>query len=158
MKAYEAFVVYRDMGPSRSLTKAAQILNTKKTGIRDWSAKWGWVERAQAWDDELDRRQLEKQAAEVLEMRDRHIEIAQGMQGVALKRLKLFDEVPVSMAGPTMVRLLRDGTTMERLNRGEPGELVEHRAGEELDLSNLDVEELLELKRLNRKARGGDDG
>ncbi len=97
-KAYYAFTIYRDMGPSRALGRVADRLASEgdlgpdsasgggeradnpgfrlilhKAGeesteegskrhrkqasgqIKQWSTHWGWVDRAHAWDDELDR-------------------------------------------------------------------------------------------------------
>ena len=63
-RAFAAFRMYRDLGPERSLLKVARpIAETSPerseqgalAQLNAWSAKWGWVEPAAAWDDELDR-------------------------------------------------------------------------------------------------------
>jgi len=50
--AWRAFVVYRDLGPKRSILKAAEALG--RTGSRSlfegWSSKHEWVRRAVAFD------------------------------------------------------------------------------------------------------------
>jgi len=55
-KAYGAFCIYRDLGPERSLAKAAETYygsskNLAQIGL--WSRKFDWVERARAFDDWL---------------------------------------------------------------------------------------------------------
>lgn len=54
-RAYSAFIIYRDMGPQRSLRKTADIyyepgsLNVRV--IQKWSSKYDWVKRATAFDE-----------------------------------------------------------------------------------------------------------
>lgn len=63
-EAFAAFLIYRDMGRSRSLdavgrgTKGGQKGDKRtKTGrLARWSANHAWVARAQAWDDYLQSR------------------------------------------------------------------------------------------------------
>jgi hypothetical protein len=62
---FAAFALYRDMGLARSLRLAARLANEKdgRTGdargrnrrFEIWSTEWNWVQRAAAWDAELDR-------------------------------------------------------------------------------------------------------
>lgn len=54
-EAYARFLVYRNLGVSRSLDAAHAIAtkSKKKQASGQWtddSAKWNWVERASAWD------------------------------------------------------------------------------------------------------------
>jgi len=64
VKAFEAFKVYRDLGPERSLAKVAEIRYGKTTSnarqVARWSSRFDWVERAAAWDDyhEMIRREI----------------------------------------------------------------------------------------------------
>ena len=44
-KAFEAFCVYRDMGPARSGEKVARELSKSAQLIRRWSAKWRVAKR-----------------------------------------------------------------------------------------------------------------
>jgi hypothetical protein len=50
-KAFRAFILYRDQGSERSLSKLAQELHVSKQAVGNWSRKWGWVGRSQAWDN-----------------------------------------------------------------------------------------------------------
>ena len=56
-KSYEAFVIYRDMGPSRTLPRVRETLG-RPSGYQRWLETWsssgGWVARAIAWDDRVD--------------------------------------------------------------------------------------------------------
>lgn len=49
-KAYAAFTVYRDLGPSRTLRAAAKALQRGRSLLDHWSARYGWVVRAEAYD------------------------------------------------------------------------------------------------------------
>src|SRR5215211_3673678 len=74
-RAYEAFALYRDMGPDRSLAKVAQMLGKSKTLLSRWSSEHAWVDRVKALEarDEMLRREaaenaLRQQAEELGEM------------------------------------------------------------------------------------------
>ncbi len=50
LKAYEAWVEYRDMSDEdRSLREVARRLKKSLTIIGRWSGRWGWVERLIAY-------------------------------------------------------------------------------------------------------------
>jgi hypothetical protein len=56
-KAQAAFLYYRNMGPRRSLQKMALAYGTdqgtaesRQRSFERWSSKYGWVEKAKAWD------------------------------------------------------------------------------------------------------------
>ena len=53
-RAYAAFGAYRDLGPERSLKKAAEIYYGSTANLRQlgvWSSRFKWVERARSYDD-----------------------------------------------------------------------------------------------------------
>src|SRR5262245_50270979 len=86
--AFAAFVIFRDLGPRRSLDEASRIYHRKpgqepeqnqtgpkkrKSGqIRLWYQRWRWRARAEAYDAELDRQQRAAQEAVRREMAQRH--------------------------------------------------------------------------------------
>lgn len=52
-QAYSAFRIYLDIGPGRTQKTVARVIygqETESTQIRDWSVKYDWVNRAEAWD------------------------------------------------------------------------------------------------------------
>lgn len=49
-KAYEAFAVYKAMGKDRSLEKVSRTVPRRLPTVKDWSARFNWVERARAFD------------------------------------------------------------------------------------------------------------
>jgi len=63
-KAYEAFIIYRELGLERSYPKVAQRLLKSGTLIKRWSAKYNWTERIAEFDSyvssKLDEQYIEK--------------------------------------------------------------------------------------------------
>lgn len=104
-KAFRAFTIYRDMGPSRSIDKAYLSFSQQHTAIekqpsgkraagiwQDWSRTYDWVKRAAAYDEwidkELQKQILEERVNAVIEMNQRHINMAKAMQGKVIQRLQ----------------------------------------------------------------------
>lgn len=52
-KAYAAFRVFYEMGIERTLSVTADKTGYPYRAIRVWSAKWKWLERAKAYDDQF---------------------------------------------------------------------------------------------------------
>lgn len=156
--AFAGFVQYRDMGPERSLAKVGRLMGKQKPNLERWSAKFEWVKRAQAWDDMLDARRVKAAQRAIDQMKARHLKFADALQGISATELnklvtKAQSQKDAVLSVDQLLRFLRDGTTMERLNRGEPGDISEvHAQG--IDLSNLSMDELENLKALQEKARG----
>ncbi len=63
-QAFEAFCVYLGLGFYRSLKETGRELGKSTTLLSRWSAKWGWVERVEAWDREAARREDEERLRE----------------------------------------------------------------------------------------------
>lgn len=49
-KAYEAFQVYLDQGSARSTRSVGEALGKSDALMHRWSSKYGWPDRARAWD------------------------------------------------------------------------------------------------------------
>lgn len=119
-RAYQAFVVYRDLGPERSIDKAIAAAG-KARGNRGhwqrWSSAFRWVDRAAAWDDEQDRIKRAAQAQAVVEMAERHALIAR----LALQSLQdwLSDRADVGkLSWSSASQLLDIAAKIERNARG----------------------------------------
>lgn len=130
-KAYEAFCTYRDMGRERSLSKVAEKLQKSETLMGRWSRTYDWVKRAAKWDDEQDR--IEREAArkeqerEIREMRKRHADLAKVM---LIKSAKALARIPDDEIKPGDIsRMVDVASKLERISRGDVGEVVEERDG-----------------------------
>lgn len=94
-KAYDAFVVYRDMGVSRTVEKVQASLNKTSGYLRqlyEWSRVYDWTDRAAAWDDHIEaeaRKLVERDAIRrKADMLKRHAEIGRFMQSKGVEYLK----------------------------------------------------------------------
>lgn len=130
-KAYEAFCIYRDMGRERSLSKVAEKLQKSETLMGRWSRTYDWVKRAARWDDEQDRIEREtaqrEQAKAIKEMRKRHADLGTAMLIKAAQALK---SIPINEIKPGDIsRMVDVASKLERISRGDVGEVVEERDG-----------------------------
>ncbi|MGC1650738.1 MAG: hypothetical protein WA741_33355 [Candidatus Sulfotelmatobacter sp.] len=75
-KAFGAFVLYRN-AEKRSFKLVAEKLNCSSQNIFQWSSRFNWRLRCDAYDLELDRQQRVLFARNRVRMRERHREVAQ---------------------------------------------------------------------------------
>lgn len=87
-RAFEAFLVYLQMGPERSVRAVAQKLSKSYTLAGRWSSTYHWVERCRAWDNYLQQEAKKAAAAEVRNMNRRHAKMAAAIQGTAMQALQ----------------------------------------------------------------------
>ena len=152
-RAYAAFVLYRDLGPKRTLDEASRLHHTAKVRdaeqtqngpprrssgqIRLWADRWAWRERVKAWDAELDRQARETVAREMLAKKAQTIRDLDMMKGLAKKKyLELvrkvntsadaIDEMPLMEAR----MLYMEAEKLSRLLLGEPTDISEQRGNE----------------------------
>lgn len=117
-RAYKAFCIYRDMGPSRSIQKVAQEWSSggHTSRLKEWSSKSHWTERATAYDEYLDEIRRSEQEDEIREMAERHAREAQLLQDKAIEKLESLniDE----MKPQDVVKFYDIAVKIERLSRG----------------------------------------
>jgi hypothetical protein len=138
-RAFEGFATYRDLGPARSLAAVGQALGKTKAACEPWSSRWGWVERAAAWDDEADRLLRERDLAERAQARRQmlaeHARVGQTLVQIGADVLAVYDvsnpesgeaaEARIAaLSASDAARLVATGAKLERLARGEPNERV----------------------------------
>lgn len=132
-KAFEAFCLYRDLGPERSQPKVVELYGKSKHTVEKWSIKFNWKQRTEAWDNEQDR--IAREAAqrekiqEIAEMRSRHEKLSMLMLDKveeALGQMNSADLKPADLS-----RMVEVASKLERLSRGDVGEVIESRDGGE---------------------------
>jgi hypothetical protein len=127
-KAFQAFVVYRNMEPrERSISRVVSELNKSRSLIGRWSSRWSWVERAQEWDDYQEMRRLEVRIEEKQRMDEEHLKIIRAMRNKALQALT---ELSIQDLASNMYELrnwITDFIKYERLVMGEPESIEERR-------------------------------
>lgn len=127
-RAYEAFSEYRDMGAERSLAKVGQKLGKSKAQMEKWSKKYSWVSRAEQWDLEEDRLIRVALTKDIGAMRKRHTKVAEAM---ILKAAKALQRIPDDeIKAQDVSRMIDVATKLERISRGDVGDVIEERQGE----------------------------
>lgn len=109
-KAYYAFCRYVEMGPEdRSIRKLAKQLHRGEgaSWLKDLSRRYGWVERAAAWDDE----QMRLDMAEH-DMGKLVGHFATHMVNLGLTRLSMDDVDDLTRA--EAVKMVSEGMRLER--------------------------------------------
>lgn len=122
-KAFQAFVVFRDIDPEeRSVRAVAKKLGKGKWLLQRWCARWHWRERAAEYDNYLDKLKRRKLEKEVESMRERQLGQARALQARGLEILKA--KMPEGGSYSDAVRLVIEGAKLERLNLGVETEIV----------------------------------
>ena len=125
-KRFEAFQRYRDMS-NRSISQVARDLSKSRQLIQRWAGENNWHERVAAWDAEQDRIARQAQTDEIKKMRKRHADLASAMLVKAAKALKNLPEEEIN--GMTISKMVETASKLERISRGDAGDVVEERDG-----------------------------
>ena len=128
-KPFEAFCIYRDLGPTRSCPQVADKLGKSVGLIERWCRAYDWVKRAAAWDAEQDRIARKAHTDEIIKMRKRHAQIAQKALDKISDALDTVD--PKAMTNADIARLMSEASKLERISRGDVGDVIEERDGGE---------------------------
>lgn len=158
LKAYNAFLVYKNMGALRTLQKAAAIFYETRTILRTsaklrqfttWSSRWNWVSRCGDFDIEEERLRIEEKRKDIAEMDRRQAKDGMEMSKIGMYNIKLHatDDPPKDTHGkvikpkipvPESTRLFTEGIKAERIARGEVTEISGHKG--EIKIIYEDVE------------------
>lgn len=111
-KAYQAFAVYRDAGPNRSLADTGQKLGKNLTTLGQWSVKYAWPDRARAFDAEAARRAAAKSLNDHAEVRARQAQLGRLLQAKGADRMAKLD--PLELAPAEAIRAVDMGAKIER--------------------------------------------
>lgn len=138
-KAFYAFNVYRQLGPSRSIRATGEKLGKTATHLEKWSHRFDWVIRAGDWDAHMAGIARAAEIVERTRMAKRHVQIGVGLQNEVIRSLQarqlgwerhLADPANVKAPKPLDASDVRHwalaGVTIERLARGEATERHEH--------------------------------
>jgi hypothetical protein len=112
VRAFHYFATYRDLGPMRSLAKAARAHKVSTDNLAQISRRWGWVERATLYDDHVDRRLRDERETELL--RAERQEAALGRQMTAIAAARIYGRPEATAA---------DGTRIAPIDSIDPSEL-----------------------------------
>lgn len=115
-KAFQAFCVYRDLGPSRSQEKVVGELRKSIQLVSRWCRRHSWVKRAAAYDEFLDEQRRELVARGQAAMVLRQANDAMLMQEFAMAALRNKNAADVSVS--VACRLFEIAARIEREIRG----------------------------------------
>ncbi len=114
-QAYEAFVIYRDLGLKRSNHEVCERLSKSRQLISRWKAKYSWDDRVRAYDNAMERQAHAEAVRSLKDMTKRHTKIAIQMQKKALEAL---EKLSVEDMTPRDIKeYIKIATELERLNR-----------------------------------------
>ena len=126
--AYEAFLLYRNMShepdgekKKRRLASVAKKLGKSLALMERWSFTWDWVERARAYDNELQRISMEETREAVRKMLKDHMTMAQALQKKAMTALLRLDDE--SLSAKNILDYLAQGIELERQARLEAADV-----------------------------------
>lgn len=111
-KAYAAFAAYREMGPGRSLERVSQDDTRALPNLKRWSARFGWVERARAFDEAAAKLAADASLEDHAAVNRRHAELGRVLQTRGAQRLAKLP--PESLSGAEAVSAVRTGVQVER--------------------------------------------
>jgi len=109
--AYARFLIYRNLGPRRSLAQAQEVCGVSLGRLKQLSGLWSWPARALAWDKLRFKQQRQKELADYQESHQRILKEAQDWQRIA--RAQLFQWVRRDANG--QLQLIRELTPTEAM-------------------------------------------
>jgi hypothetical protein len=134
-RGFEAFRIYRDLGPTRSLSRAAGAFYTAEVPkphqirqLKEWSRRNMWVARAEAWDAEQQRMNELKRQEAAEDARARALRGSQLIQRISLQGLmQIGNRVGDAEEHPplNLLRYWREGVEMEFIALGLPISVVQ---------------------------------
>ncbi len=143
-RAYGYFVLYRDLGRTRTVAKVATEVDRSRDYLHKLATTWKWVQRAAAWDREEDRLYVEGLAEQRRDMAKRHARISAALQAKIVARLQTLDASKLSPAD--IARWLEVATRVERLALGLPDSTTAH-TGPDGGPIRAEVEQMTEQQR-----------
>lgn len=119
-QAYEAFSVYRDIGQTRTLGKAAEKVGKTQSLIDRWSARWSWIDRVASFDANEDWERMVRMREERHELFRKDLDIA----GLVLRKLweRLNELDPDKLSWSQWNRAWDTASKNARLAFGQTGE------------------------------------
>jgi transposase-like protein len=162
-EAWAAFLIFRNSGSNRQLTAVARELNITPQQVSKWSRAHNWKQRVLIYDRENEAAKRKAELEAIERMRARHIETALKLQKLGeteIEKLLAHAEANASLAIDPKLALeyLKQGAEQERLNRGQPSEIVATIEETPPDIKGLDVTELEMLRVMYMKMKSKKEG
>lgn len=131
-RQYSRYTVFRDLGDSRTLNGALEIINATSTtkitkgSLHQLSFIYRWTERSEAWDTQQAQAEQQRLIRLRRDMIERHRKIATGLTGKALAAMNKIDASKdgLALTPVDIVRFITLAADLERKALGEPTERV----------------------------------
>lgn len=137
--AFSYFARWRDLGPTRTYEAAAKSLGVRATLLSGLSKRYHWMDRADAWDEHLDRARCDARLRAAQEMDERHAVLAMLVQEKIITRLEGMDDSEVARIPMNdLMTMLNSATKLERTARvGEGGGSSSKGGGTTVNVNNV---------------------
>lgn len=151
-KAYQAFEVYRDYGPDRSLTRLSRDHGKSIATVTEWSTRHDWQARVRAFDEYVASRAADKAVESAASIRARQAKHAQAIQLRAMQKFAVATPDDMSIGEAT--RAFQVGAEVERKVMGiDEKVLVLRRDEVEPEEAARLIEELRRLEAIEGTSR-----
>lgn len=134
LKSWEAFVIYRDMGASRSLQKAADEYyggtGVKRGHFEGWSVKHNWVARCEAYDAYQYEQHQERKRDLQLEAEETLVKDWRVVRKLIKKKLDDYEKGNLSIPSVELrdlIKMLKEADDMIRRTAGLPDRISENK-------------------------------
>ena len=119
-KQFEAFSIFRDLGPSRSVSEVANLWSESgaTSRLREWAKINNWQQRAMAYDQHVDMIMRVSHEEEIKKMVIRHTKEARLFQSKVHERLEKIN--PNELKPPELIKWYEIAVKIERLSMGVP--------------------------------------
>lgn len=127
-KMYARYTIYRDLGDTRTLNAALEIINAttskkiSKGTLHQISCQYRWTERAEAFDNAASAAEKQRLLMLRRDMIERHRKLSAGLTSKAVEALRQIE--PADMEPVDITRFLTVAADLERKALGEPTERV----------------------------------
>jgi hypothetical protein len=129
--AYEAFRIYLNLGPQRTLPKVCEEVSKSRQLITLWSSKHDWVERVRSFDVHLAEASTDGMVHQLTQSRDKNLALMDKLRGLLNDRLDIFIEkkmdptVAWTKAVEAMARVEANSITAAASTNGKVSESVD---------------------------------
>ena len=117
-ESYAAYEAFQTFLKERSYPKVSQALRKSQTLIKRWAKNNEWRSRADAWDNEVSKKAMEKTSEDFAKMIERQINEGRMLQGKAVQALQQidFEALPPKFI-PALINMIKIGVEVERSAR-----------------------------------------
>jgi hypothetical protein len=147
---FEAFSVFRDLGPSRNYSQVAGPTGHKYDTVATWARKHDWAARCRAWDVHLDalrRKEFEQAQRAVIQA---HVDVGAKVRDKAMRALGKVTVEQLAKQPRVALAMLEAAVRIEQQALGLPtGGIEQPTSGEPTDayFASLEPDKLLDLGR-----------